>query len=147
MGRTVLVALVGVWLFNLARLVAAGLPGHAPDAGIAAAPVPAVAAGAQLEAPAPRLPSGAAIAIRAAQMPGEARSNISVAVMLAEPAIVDVDLYDATGHRVFTQTSARLPAGRSHIELHSTERLDPGDYWIRARAGDEVATASVEIHG
>lgn len=146
MGKTILIALVGLWLFNLARLVAGGLPGHAPVVATIA-PAPPAAEASRIAAPVLRLPRGLSIAIGAAEIPGNALSTIAVSVVLAEPAIVALDLYDSGGRLLFSLTSSRLPAGRSRIEMQSTERLEAGDYWVRARAGDEVATAPVEIHG
>jgi hypothetical protein len=147
MGKIVLAALVGIWLFNLARLIAGGLPGHVPGEGNAAYAAQPSAAAMDFAVTEPALPAGVAVAIRSAKAAPGAQSSISVGLMLAEPAIVYVDLYDLAGRRILTQTSRRLPAGRSSVQLNSVERLMVGNYWIRARVGDQVATTSVAIHG
>lgn len=146
MARIVLVALVGVWLFNLARLIAGGLPGHTVQPNDAYAAPPAAV---QTEfGVTPRvLPDGVALAIRSASVIPGTESTISVALTLAEPAIVDLDVYDSSGRCILTQTSRRLPAGRSHVQIQSIERLNAGHYWVRARVGDQVATTSVAVHG
>jgi len=146
MGKIVLVALVGVWLFNLVRLIAGGLPGQATPQADAAMTPPAATAS-ELAVAAETLPQGVALAIRSASVTHGAQSTISVGLTLAEPAIVDLDVYDTTGRCILTQSSRRLPAGRSSIQLQSIERLQPGHYWVRARVGDQIATASVAIPG
>lgn len=147
MGKIVLAALVGIWMFNLARLIAGGLPGHGPVEGDAAFAAPPSTAAMDFTPTEPALPAGVAVAIRSAGATPGAQSTVSVGLMLAEPAIVHVDLYDLTGRRILTQTSQRLPAGRSSLQLHSVERLMAGSYWVRARVGDQVATTSVAIRG
>jgi hypothetical protein len=147
MGKIVLAALVGIWMFNLARLIAGGLPGQMPVEGQAAFAAPPSTAATNFAVTEPALPAGVAVAIRSVgAMPG-AQNSVSVGLMLAEPAIVHVDLYDLAGRRILTQTSRRLPAGRSSLQLHNIERLMAGSYLVRARVGDQVATTSVAIHG
>jgi hypothetical protein len=151
MGKLVLAILVGLWMFNLVRMVAGGLPGNVPVA--VAAPDPVVqeataeAAKSAFQRADTPLAEGVALAIRNARVSSGSNTAVSVALTLAEPAIVDLDLYDSNGHRMFTQTSRRLPAGHSNMQLQSIERLAPGQYWIRARVGDQIAMKPLAIHG
>ena len=147
MGKIVLAALVGIWMFNLARLIAGGLPGHAP-ADLRepyAVPVAEASTPATVDAPSTSLPAGVALDIHSASATTGANTTFEVGLDLAESSVVDLDLFDSAGRRVLTQTSRRLPPGRSSVRLQSFERLAPGRYWIRARMGDDVATETVQV--
>ncbi len=147
MGKIVLAALVGIWMFNLARLIAGGLPGHTPADLRSSYVVPAAEAStaATSETLASLLPDGVALEVRSATAMTGANTTITARLVLAQPSSVDLDLYDSSGRRILTQSSRRLPAGRSTVQLQSVERLAEGRYWIRARVGDDVATQMVTI--
>jgi len=142
MAKIALAALVVVWMFNLARFIASG-PSHdgTIDQGTSFDATRAAAAHAAPLA----LPADVAILIRAADDGSDKRTR-RVGVMLAESEVVHIDLYDRAGRRLHARTTGPLPAGHSLVEL-DVEHLPAGDYWVRARAGDQLATAYLAIGG
>lgn len=146
MGKIVLSALVGIWMFNLARLVAGGISGHAqpPEAALYASPAETAAGPAQQIVPGEAI--HAPLAIRDARLTHAAPAEVSVSLVLAAAAEVEVLLLDST-ERTLARHVQHLPAGAGGIRLHAHERLAPGRYWIRARAGDRVVTTAVVIGG
>jgi hypothetical protein len=150
MGKIVLSALVGIWMFNLVRLVAAGLPGQVvaekstayadPGTVPVAEAAPFAADGAETLAP-------GAFEIRGARAVAGTPTTVSIGLRLPESGAVDLQLLDPSQRRILTQGTHRLPAGISSVQLQAVERLEPGSYWIRVRAGDQVVTTAVTING
>jgi len=91
MGKTVLTALVVVWMFNLARLVASGVPAPAAEPEVAAPAPPSIAADVKLRP----IPGVAAILSAAGDAAPEARAGVdssahrNAVVLDAAPATAD----------------------------------------------------------
>lgn len=134
MTRIVIAALVGIWLFNFIKFIASGPQPFEPDQ-------EAIAASGRTQTM-QTLPADAAIAIQPEQ-PGQDGTR-RIGLMLAEPAIVDIGVYDGSGRLVRGQDGKRLPAGASVVDL-PVSNLPSGDYWVRARTGDQIATAFVAV--
>jgi Right handed beta helix region len=75
--------------------------------------------------------------------PSPIRHDASVRFSLPTAADVDLSLFDLSGRKMATLVSGRRPAGSYSLSWHAAERLAPGMYFARFRAGNQVRTTTV----
>ncbi len=71
--------------------------------------------------------------------PNPTRASATVALALAAPSTVRVDVFDVLGRLVASTPAAPYPAGASRLPL-SLESLGGGTYVVRVTVGDRVST-------
>ena len=77
--------------------------------------------------------------------PNPSAGRAQVSVQSKRAARLRIDVYDARGRRVSTLHDAAVAAGGGVTVPLGGERLAPGRYVVRARAGDRVETTAVTI--
>jgi hypothetical protein len=75
--------------------------------------------------------------------PSPIRHDAKVRFSLPAAADVDLSLFDLSGRKLSTLVSGPRPGGSYSFSWRDADRLAPGLYFVRFRAGDQVRTTTV----
>ncbi|HKK62158.1 MAG TPA: T9SS type A sorting domain-containing protein [Bacteroidales bacterium] len=77
--------------------------------------------------------------------PNPASSYVNIEIEIESSALVQMDVYNMVGKKVYTPVNEIYPTGLHHLNLNLSDKLGAGIYLLKMKAGDKVSTSKMIV--